>query len=187
MLSFLVFTAATTVQAQMMPIGLNGKIMLLAFNEVKKEIHLSKDQDKQIQKIGEDMQKDSSQLKIPDMHYMTRPMDDKLVGILDQAQNTRINELFWQFNGLFALTENDLCDALALSDDVRASCKILIKAYDKEVTDELMSRKGKMDKKKNAELREKTLAGLAALLTPEQSEKWIALQGKPFKFPKMGR
>ncbi|MCE9559027.1 MAG: hypothetical protein K8R88_08760 [Armatimonadetes bacterium] len=183
-LLFIFLSLSITAGAQLMPMGLTGAMMLLAMPEVKKEVRLTKAQEKQIQEITKELEKNPGQFGMFDMHYLTRPIDLKVVSILEPPQSARIRELFWQFNGLLALSETDLCEALGLSDSVKSSAKALIKTHDKVVMDEMMARKGKFDKKALKALGEKTALALEALLTPEQVETWKTLQGKPFKFPK---
>ena len=163
-------------------IGLTGKTMLLAANEVKKELKLTKDQEKQIQGMMNDAQKNPAKYASMDMTYMTRGMDKEVVTFLTVEQNARLNELFWQFNGLFALSEPELCTALSLSEEVRAQAQTLVRAYNKATTDEFISSKGRPDKKKLETLKSEAVKSLEGLLTPSDLDKWKEVQGKPFKF-----
>ena len=181
---------AACAQAQMMmPFGLNGKVMLVETREVKKEIKLSPDQDKQIQSLLKDAEKNASSYGLPDMHYMTRALDQRLDSILNADQSARLQQLFLQANGLLTLTEKSVSDALGISDDVLNQAKSIIKTRDKDTMDAAMSvqKTKKFDQKKIDEINKSANDALVALLTAEQVEKWKSMQGAPFKFPKSGR
>lgn len=188
-LALLTLSVASFAQRVTSPMGLTGKIMLVSMKEVKKEIHFTGEQDKKLQAAMKDMQNNPAAMGMPDMHYMTRGMDAKLVEILDVAQNKRLEELFLQFNGPLALSEKEVVEQLALSDDVMAKAKDIIKQHDKDAMSVLMgSQKAKsFDSKKMEELDKQANEQLLALLTPMQLDSWKSMQGEPFKFPKSGR
>lgn len=176
-------------QMNLMPTGLTGKIVLLGLNEVKREVRLTSDQDKKVQKLFKSAQEDFASLGLPDMHYMTRGLDKKLDQILESAQLQRLGELFLQVNGLLTLSEADVCSSLGISDTTKSEVQKLIKQHDREAMSKLMDvqKTRKLDKKKLDESIKKINESLNLLLTDDERTKWKVLQGKPFKFPKLGR
>lgn len=188
-ISVLFAAAVSFSQRSLMPFGLTGKFMLVSMKEVKKEIKLTSDQDKQIQALLKQMQDDPTAMGMPDMHYLTRGVDKKIVALLDETQASRLQELFLQFNGLMTLSEEEVSKPLGLSEEVAEKVKAAIRAHDKEATEVLMEtqKTRKVDSKKLEAMDKKTVEELTALLSSEQLETWKKMQGAPFKFPKMGR
>ena len=159
-------------------------------NEVKKEIKLTKEQGKQIEALLKDAQKDPSSLGgMMDMHYMTKSLDKKLVTVLDDPQNLRLQQLFLQSNGLVALSEPEVSSELKLTDEASTEVQAVIKAFDKAQMSLMMDvqKTRKIDQKKMDGLRAQAEADISALLSQEQREVWKAMLGEPFKFPKPRR
>jgi hypothetical protein len=177
--------------AQMsVPFGLTGKTVLLAMNEVKKEVRLTKEQSRQIEALFKDGQRDPNSLGATmDMHYMTKSLDKKVVALLDGSQNIRLQQLFLQANGMVALSEPEVASGLRLSDETLAQVKALIKAFDKAQMSAMMDvqKTRKIDQKKLDGLRAQAEADISALLSQEQRDAWKAMLGEPFKFPKARR
>lgn len=187
MLTSLCLILTLTTAPQAMPFGLTGKLMLLQAKEVKREIRLTKEQEKAVSNFMDQAQKDPNQFGASfDLHYPTRSLDVKATESLEPDQKARLQQLFLQINGLLALSEKDVSDLLGLPDESLSTVKSRIKAYDKESMALLMDvqKTRKLDKKKMKELRETALAELAKLLTTEQTLKWTTILGEPFKFPK---
>ena len=176
-------------QSAMMPIGLTGKFLMLHMEQVKKELKVTKEQDKAVAKLFETVSKDPSSMGMSmDMHYMTRSLDAMIAPLLDEAQNKRLQELFLQYNGLLAVTEKEVVTALGLSEEVQAKATAIVKKHDRDAMTTLMETRKthKVDTKHLKEIDEMAKADLTALLTAEQNEKWKTLVGAPFTFPKMG-
>lgn len=174
--------------AQMMPMGLTGKMMLVAMPEVKKELKITKEQDKKIKETIEQFRTDPTLTKtLPDMHYTTREMDKKVVEHLDEAQRARLLELFIQENGYICLTEKEVSEPLALPKETQEKAEEIIDKLMSDVMASLMEsqKEGKIDMKAIDGFKKQAQADIKALMSPEQEERWKAMQGKPFKFPKL--
>ncbi|MBS1723882.1 MAG: hypothetical protein JSS66_13120 [Armatimonadetes bacterium] len=172
----------------MMP-GLNGKIVLLAMLEVKKELKLTKQQEDQIREIQQKAQKDPTGFGMPDMHYMLKPIDVKVVEVLDEGQRARLQELWLQDNGPLAISEPSVAATLELDEATTGKVKEIGKEFDRASMDLLMAvqRTHKMDKPAMEKLQKDTNDKILALLSEGQLKKWQEMLGKPFKFPKVGR
>ncbi len=174
---------AAVCPAQRSMIGATSRLMLAMSPDIKKELKVTKDQDKKIQEalkvMQAELQAGSRQIDLSDP---MGSMDIDLTPILDAAQCTRLEELYLQANSGYALTDPKVAAALALTDeqkDKTATAKA-------EATTELMNLMADMRsnsavkalKKRQVELGEKMLE----ILTAEQRAKLETLKGKPFKF-----
>ncbi len=172
------------------PYGITGKMMLLQLPEVKKEIKLTKDEDKQIQELMKQVQADPmSMAGSIDLHYMTKGIDAKAVQILQDDQKSRLEEIWYQANGLFALSEDEAAVPLGLSQEVRTKIGEISTDHDKKSMDLMMNARSNMHGLQKAlDANDKqAIDAITALLTPQQIEKWKTMQGKPCKLPKNGR
>lgn len=169
-----------------MPFGMEGKVILLTQKSIKKEIHLTPAQEKKIQAMMKGLESNQAGFGIPDMHYMTREIDARLVDCLEPEQLKRLHEIFLQANGLVALSEKSVIDALNLSPEQIQQSKSIIKAFDKESMAKLMEtqKTKKIDNKALEQLRQKANEDLTAVLNAEQQDQWKILLGTPFKFQK---
>ena len=177
---FLVVAAS----AQKSPFGLQGRTMLVISPDTKKELKITKEQDKRVQEAMKAMQQSlqSAGSISFDLFNPLAALDSKLPEILDDEQEKRLEELFIQANGGFALADAKVADALSLTDEQKSS----VKAIKSESMSELMrgmqaarsTSSVKELEKKQGEYSEKMLA----LLQPEQKQKLETMKGKPFKF-----
>jgi Spy/CpxP family protein refolding chaperone len=168
--------------------GMKGRLMIVMMPDAKKELKITREQDKQIQ---EAIKKADAEIRagglpagmnMMDMMNPMAMMDPILVPILDDVQKIRLEELFLQVNGGHALTDATVAAAMELDDDQKAQ----IKAIKAEASQDLLSRMSGLRsqsaanelKKKQKEFGDKMLA----VLRPEQAAKFETAKGKPFKF-----
>ncbi len=180
--AFLLLLAAVC-PAQRSMTGATSRLMLVMTPDVKKEIKVTKDQDKKIQEAIKAMQ--------AEVQAGTRPMDlsDPMgsfdldfTPILDDAQRMRLEELFIQANSGYALIDPKVAVALGLTNEQKQS----VKTAKTEALTELMKLMGEMRsasamkalKKRHEEIGVKMLD----ILTADQKTKLETLKGKPFKF-----
>ena len=182
-LSLLVLCSAAL--GQQMPIGTTPRMMLAMSPDVKKEIKLTKDQEKKILTAMQDFAKSAQSGQFGAGFNMANPMaamDPLLEPILNDAQKQRLEELFIQLNGGYALTDPKVAAALELADGQKEQVEAIDKEATEELTGMLSSVKSNKDlkaaKAKHKEFGEK----IRALLTAEQAAKFVAMQGKAFKF-----
>ena len=179
----LLLLAAAICPAQRSMIGATSRLMLTMSPDVKKELKVTKDQDKKIQEAMKVMQAElQSGSRQIDLSDPMGSMDLDLTPILDPAQRTRLEELYLQANSGYALADPKVAAALALTDEQKEKAA----TAKSEATTELMKLMGEMRsnsavkalKKRQLELGDKMLE----ILTAEQKTKLETLKGKPFKF-----
>lgn len=164
--------------------------MLLRMPEVRKELGTSDKQNKLIDELIADVQKqfqasfagiDFQGLQDLDPKERQKRFDDarkkseetgkkaeeRLKPILDDKQWVRLNQLQIQRQGVAALSRPEIVKQLGLSDDQQ-----------RKIRDLSQDRFGPA--------REKALTDAVALLTVDQKAKWQELKGKEFKFPAFG-
>lgn len=169
--------------AQRMPFGITGRSLLVSMGDVKKELKLTKEQDKQIMKAIQDYGEAAKQGQASfDFMDPMAGVDPALEAILNDEQKVRLEQLFVQANGGFALVDKKVAAALKLTDEQKAAIK---KIADQANSDALNSMRTahspgsvKAVQKKHDEAGDQ----MKALLTPEQATEFAAMQGKPFKF-----
>lgn len=175
------------------PPGQESLVMLLRMPEVRKEIAASDKQNKLIEELIADLQKQiqasvaginfqqlqdldpqERQKRFDDMRKKSeqagKKADEKLKPILDGKQWTRLNQLQIQRQGVAAFNRPDIAKKLGLSDEQKR--KLQAQSQD---------RFGPF-----GPAREKALADAVALLSADQKTKWQEITGKEFKFPAFG-
>ncbi len=176
---------SATAFGQMMPLGNTARLVLVMQPDVKKELKISKDQDKQIQGILKDLQRDGAAGLMSGQFNMMNPMagmDPKLEPILNDGQNLRLQGLYIQANGGFALTDPKVAAAVALTDDQKLQVETIDAEATKVSQDMMMKARSNAALKALKEKRKEFGERIRAVLTPEQMVVFVALQGKPFKF-----
>jgi Spy/CpxP family protein refolding chaperone len=181
---FAILASFSLAGAQAMPFGLTGRFMLTMAPDVKKELKITKQQEQKMKQAAEDYGKEiqADPGKMTDMMNPMAGLDPKLDAIFDEAQRARLEDLYLQFNGGWALTDAKVALALALTPQQIEQ----VKSTDTEAKADLMKMMGSLRsnndlkklKAKNKEAGDK----MKAVLTPEQTAKLEAMMGKPFKF-----
>src|SRR5687767_7882361 len=122
-LFILLLVASALSMAQRMPFGGTSRLMITMMPDVKKELKITKDQDKKVQerikKITEDMQKGI----VPPGFSFTEGPDISFDDILDETQRARLEELFIQSNGGFALADAKVATKIGLTEEQSAKVK----------------------------------------------------------------
>ncbi|MEX2244337.1 MAG: hypothetical protein WD716_10895 [Fimbriimonadaceae bacterium] len=179
----LLILAAAVCPAQRSMTGATSRLMLVMSPDVKKEIKVTKAQDKQIQEAMKVLQQEMQAGTRPiDLSDPMGSMDVDLTPILDDAQRARLEELYLQANTGYALSDPKVAAALELTDDQKQKVKTSKTEAAKQLLTLLSEARSasamKAAKKKQEEL------GVAMLdvLTAEQRAKFEALKGKEFKF-----
>lgn len=169
--------------AQRNPMGITARSMLLVTPDVKKEIRVTKEQDKKLQEAIKQMTQDMQAGKVAmDFTNPLAPMDSKLPEIFDEQQLKRLEELFLQVNLGLALTDAKVATALALSDEQKASTKEMYSQATRTIA-ETMQTGGMTSRYKNAQKkRDEYAEKMLTILKPEQKEKFEMMKGKAFKF-----
>lgn len=158
--------------------------MMLGRGEIRKELKVSKDQNKQLDELNKqyvELMKAGS--KDPSTAFIAfkqgDEMGEKMRTVLDDNQQKRFRELQLQCLGPNALLQEDVKTALALSNEQVDT----IKAAKQEATN------GMLEAARTRKMGNKTVENLAKTyedkamktLSQDQAEKFKTLQGKPFK------
>jgi Spy/CpxP family protein refolding chaperone len=177
---------ASLCAAQRMPVGMTGRFMLVMMPDAKKELKITKEQDKQIQQVMKEANDAARSGQMPAGFDFMNPMghlDPKLASILTPEQAARLEELFVQANGGFSLLDSKVSTALGLSDEVNGQIKEL---NSEAAAEQMRTLQGGMRSKADADKLKKVRADygakMLALLSPEQAKKFETMKGKPFKF-----
>jgi Spy/CpxP family protein refolding chaperone len=182
--------AATAVQAQPRGPGFGGgTLFLLTQKSVQEELKMS---DEQVKKVTEleakqreafrdfrDLSREERQKKFEEM----AKANTKAIGeILKEDQLKRVKQISLQQQGLRALANPEVADALKLTDEQKDK----VKAVGEEARKEMQALFGaglERDeaRKKMEEIRKASDEKLMGILTDEQKTKFKELQGEPFK------
>lgn len=169
--------------AQKMPVGVTGRAMILMAPDVKKEIRITKDQDKQIQKAIKDL---SDAAKGGGLSFdLTNPMaalDPALDSILNDDQKKRLDELFVQSNGGFALLDKKVAAPLQLTEEQLTKLTALSGQANSEAMNAFQHARSAGSFKAIQKKHDEFGLQMKGVLTPEQAAKFETMQGKPFKF-----
>jgi hypothetical protein len=102
--------------------------------------------------------------------------------ILDDAQEQRLEGLYAQYNGGFALADAKFVSALAINEETLAKVKAIKSTAARELPQMLMNARSASAAKEADKKREEFSIQMLALLSDEQKAKFEAMKGKPFKF-----
>ncbi len=185
----LTLVAIQAAVAQMPFLGPSTKVSVLMQPEVKKDLKITKDQDKQINQLIGDMAKQSQGMPPSmDMSAMSNAMssfnemDTKALAILTPEQQTRITQLWIQYDGAVVLETKELIEALKLNDDQQAKIKQIWSDYQGTFMDKMRGGPGGYKALKG--LRKTANENTLAILTPDQLKQFTDMQGKELKFHK---
>lgn len=169
-----------------MPIGITGKIQLISYPSIKKELKVTKDQDKQIQSMLTSLQASGAAgFSSFNPVYISKEIDTKLDELLTDVQRARLKELWYQANGFFMLRLPGPAEEIHLEAEAAAKVIAICEAHDEEVTELMMQsqRNGSKLKGMLEAKRKEYQSKVEALLNEDQKKAWTGLLGKPFKFP----
>lgn len=162
---------------------ITGPSMAVQRPEVKKELKLTKDQNKQIDTVVNDLNKvmrDRATANNPSA-FMTAIKDsnEKVWQILDDPQDARLRELILQMKGPTALLEEETAKALGLSEEQSAKLKEIKSQASKESMTAMQG--GIEGQKKLKGILDKFDTDAVAVLTEDQKKKYTEMQGKLVK------
>lgn len=174
---------ASTVWAQRSPTGTTSRTMLAMMPDVRKELKVTKDQDKKIQAAMKEVQEKAmnGQVQI-DLSDPMGSFDIDMGPILDDTQKVRLEELYAQYNGGFALADPKFVTALAINEETLAKIKAVKSTAARELPQMLMNARSASAAKEADKKREEFSLQMLALLTDEQKAKFETMKGKAFKF-----
>jgi Spy/CpxP family protein refolding chaperone len=169
--------------AQRSPTGNTNRTLLAMMPDVKKELKVTKDQDKQIHAAMKELQDkaQNGQLKI-DLSDPMGSFDIDFGPIFDDVQELRLEELYAQYNGGFALVDPKVSKALAIDEETLAKIKAIKATAARELPQMLMNARSASAAKEADKRREEFSLQMLALLTDEQKAKFETMRGKVFKF-----
>lgn len=156
-------------------------LALLQQNSVQKELQMSGAQKSELKRIIDELNEQSSArgASLGQVSTAFNEANLRAIGILDEKQRVRFQEVRYQVLGMRCLGEPDVQTALALTEDQKAA----VKEFEKEETNGLMreAQKGPSAMGSWQKGKAKREAEIAKILTPEQAAKLQELYGKPFK------
>jgi hypothetical protein len=156
-------------------------LALLQQVNVQKELQMSGAQKSELKKIIDELNKQTSTrgASLGQLNTAFNEANQKAVGLLDEKQRLRFQEIRYQVLGMRSLGEPDVQTALALTEDQKAA----VKEFEKEEMNGLMreAQKGPGAMGSWQKGKAKREAEIAKILSPDQAAKLQTLCGKPFK------
>lgn len=161
-----------------------GRGMLVLAPDSGKELKVTKEQNKKIQAAIQESEKRTRAGDFSgfDMNNPMAFLDPTLEEILTPEQRARLEELFIQRNGGSALLDKKVAAAMELTETQTESVKTIDREARPETMKLMMNLRSKKDADKLKEHQKAIGLKMLAVLTPEQSAKFEAAKGKPFKF-----
>ncbi len=185
LIALLAISIAGYATSQRNPMGLTARIMLISDPSVKKEVKISKDQDKAIQNLlttgAEEMK-----TKLPDGFDMMNPLahlEPKLLTILSPEQMLRLDGIYMQANNGFSLSDARIAALLKLTEAQAEQVAAGTKAAQEAMMESMTSGKVSNSTMKNmAKKRIEDGQNLLKILDEAQTKIFNDALGKPFKF-----
>lgn len=183
--SFVWFAVVATVCAQGTTnlFGIQSKTVLIGRPEVKKEIGLTRDQEKALR----DLLRESGAAQISvgaSIEYPLRAIDLKIEGLLDSAQKSRLHALFLQANGECALRLQEEAKRLGLDDERHRQIREIAQRADADCLERLQKSQGRINTREFESIRTAANAKIRQMLSAEQLDQWKRQLGAEFKFVK---
>lgn len=175
----------------MMRGGGNVTGMLLQRADVQKELNITEDQRTKMRQAQEKRQAAMQELRNLSPEERQQKMQElmqsnDLTAALNDTQKKRLKELEYQWQGAMALNQAEVAQAVGLTQEQRTKIAGLQQQMGQTLRESMQGFQPGGDmtevRKKMEELRDKTEKDIEAVLTPDQKQKWQALQGKPFTF-----
>ncbi len=175
----------------------NPTITFLRIREVQTELKLEEDRAKKVEEINAEVTRERAQIVgeyTAKLTEVNKKAEDQTLGLLNEAQRRRTEQLRLQQQGPRAFSANSVAEKLGLSQEQRDEIakrnqQVFGDASDRSrtttapnptvPTQDRLQQALEEGSKRSAETREKILA----LLTPEQKAKWSEMTGESFKFP----
>jgi Spy/CpxP family protein refolding chaperone len=188
-----------------------SKTMLLGSSQVQTELKLSDEQKSQIDTISQearenmfasfrgfgdirDLPEEERNAKLAEarekMQAAEKATNEKLAGVLDDAQEKRLNEIQLQAQGPSVFSNEEVAAKLNLTAEQKQKVKDLLDAQ-REVRDELVGgdnlsreeRRAKFEENraKLEELGKETESGIVDTLTDAQKQQWNEMKGSAFE------
>jgi len=160
---------------------LSSPFMCMSRPDIRKELKLTKDQNKQVDAIVKDVMASARNQSDPmgGMRKMTEA-DKQILDLLDDNQKKRLGEIRIQMRGPAAILDEDVSKPLGLSEDQIKQAHDLQSAYMNELLGMMQHPSPSMSKTADKK-RDENDAKLMAVLTDAQREQFKAMQGAPFK------
>lgn len=177
---------------------------LLASAEIRRELDLSAEQDKQIDDVLEQLAQSRPVVNFQELQKLSQEeqravferngkkvseaisaAEEKFKAILTADQLIRLNELLLQLQGAAALRRSDIAERLGLTQKQKDRIR-RIQESSQPFGGTLSSKSEEERRKIYSELRErnkKLAAEMLAVLSDEQRSKFAAMKGVPFTFP----
>jgi hypothetical protein len=196
-LSLVALTAIASAQGDFLrrPSPFAGRTMLTLslFEEVRPEIKTTPDENTKIDALVEKLQtelQDAFQSGNGDfdairgsVEKINAKYDDQLAAMLTPEQNTRLKQLFVQYNGAAAIPNPAIEKDLGITDDQKAKIKAAQDDNNKAMRDAFSG--GAPDPQTMAKLQDDLKTALSKILTDDQRAKFQAMQGTKFEFKKI--
>jgi hypothetical protein len=182
---FSVFLLPVLLLAQATGYTSSTRFMMLMQPDVRKEIKLSKDQDKAIQEFLKNAQSNPSSMAGVMNMNMVNPagaLPEPVSSKFEASQLQRLEELFLQFNSGLALMDPAVAKALELTEEQSAKVNEIGYEAGAEVQKLMMNMRSQSAANKLKETRKAYAEKLLEILTAGQKAKFVEMSGKPFKF-----
>ncbi len=167
--------------------------MLLSIEEVRTELATDDVQNEKIVVLTDDLRsrmresEGSAEERRAEAEEIGKEADAAVARILKPEQRTRLHQLFFQREGVSAISRPAVAEKLALTEDQKKKVSEIVAAGRpqsgasnfRDMTDE----QRREYYAQMQERRTKTETELLAVLTEEQKKTWTGLQGEKFTFP----
>lgn len=190
--------------------GFGGSSMLLANENVQKELKITDDQKSKLEALreegggrgafggrggGANLSDEEREKAMAEFQKRMEERNKKAEAILDADQAKRLKEISLQIRGNAALTDEPVAKELALTEDQVASVKTIQEESMKQMRElggggrdlsrEERQARFEENRKKMAEIRKATDEEYLAVLTEEQKAKFAAMKGAKFDYDPM--
>lgn len=157
------------------------KLMVLMLPEAKKELKLTKEQDKKLDTMVQNLKPDFAGLT-PGKSLFDG-IDREIGTILDEKQHARLVELWIQREGAFVLLLDEIADRLELAADQKSKLSEIAGAYSGKLMEAMQKGlRSRADVKKIQDMQAEHEKQMIALLTEAQAAKFEQMKGKKFTF-----
>ncbi len=157
--------------------GQQDPISLLRRQEVRKELEIEADQEKQIEAVQKELttELDKSRKEI------TAKYQAKVDKVLQPQQVERLQQISLQARGLAALTDPEVSKKLGLSESQVKDITAKREEGNKKIQE--LGPFSRETFEKTQEIRQETNKAVLGVLSEEQQKKYETLKGKEFTFP----
>lgn len=160
--------------------GVTGKVMLVLQPDIKAHLKVTEEQYNQIRLLIRDMKAQGGAAAT--FEYPMRKLDEEAVKLLDDKQNARLTQLWYQYNGPLILRLKDVASSFGISGEAYERIRTIGVQNENRIMTLIQEKKGAVPERELMAIRNESNDAILALLSGSQRSAWKSSLGEAYRF-----